>query len=128
MAACEKCWADACSRVMHRGGAVVERYDELMIERADSPCTPQEQAGQWWSEEKQPPQTETPMPETNEDLGRRAVVCHAPDAALDLIFHSCTDIAPEASRSARIWCGGDFCTDNHIVGLRHGFAALEAAP
>jgi hypothetical protein len=37
MSACEKCWADA-------GGNAL-RYANLMIERHDHPCTPEQQAG-----------------------------------------------------------------------------------
>lgn len=37
MSACEKCWADA--------GGDMERYAQLLKERADNPCTPEQQAG-----------------------------------------------------------------------------------
>jgi hypothetical protein len=37
MSACEKCWADA--------GGSYERYLELLAERANNPCTPEQQAG-----------------------------------------------------------------------------------
>ena len=42
MPSCEKCWSDA-----HRGPqfSVAEEYWRLMEERADNPCTPEEQAG-----------------------------------------------------------------------------------
>jgi len=47
---CEKCWADA-----YKGGYVdqAEEYQRLILERQDHPCTPREQAGQWWDEDKQ---------------------------------------------------------------------------
>jgi hypothetical protein len=37
MPACEKCWEDA--------GGDSERYRELLVERKDNPCTPEEHAG-----------------------------------------------------------------------------------
>ena len=37
MSACEKCWRDA--------GGDPDRYHELLNQRKDSPCTPEEQAG-----------------------------------------------------------------------------------
>lgn len=37
MASCEKCWSDA--------GGSPERYSELLAERVDNHCTPEEQAG-----------------------------------------------------------------------------------
>ena len=50
---CEKCWDDAYlrSRLSHR-----EQHDcylELIKERRETPCTPKQQAGQWWDLEKQ---------------------------------------------------------------------------
>lgn len=53
MSACEKCWQDAYlkSRLGFRSQS--ECYHKLLEERKDNPCTPQEQAGQWWDEEKQ---------------------------------------------------------------------------
>jgi len=42
---CEKCWKDAQTAVMLRGGSVVERYNELLKERGNNPCTPAEQLG-----------------------------------------------------------------------------------
>jgi len=47
---CEKCWAEA-----YRWGFVdqAEEYSRLVLERKDHPCSPREQAGQWWDEEKQ---------------------------------------------------------------------------
>jgi len=44
MVSCEKCWRDA-----HRGGPcedVAKQYAELIEERKDTPCTPEEQAGE----------------------------------------------------------------------------------
>lgn len=37
MASCEKCWSDA--------GGNPDTYHELILERKDKPCTPEEQAG-----------------------------------------------------------------------------------
>jgi len=50
---CEKCWADAASRVYGTGRDQYKAYKELLEERKDHPCTPQEQAGAWWNEENQ---------------------------------------------------------------------------
>jgi len=36
-ASCEKCWRDA--------GGVAETYENLLKERADNPCSPEERAG-----------------------------------------------------------------------------------
>lgn len=33
--------------------AQYEHYNDLLEERKDNPCSPKEQAGQWWNEEKQ---------------------------------------------------------------------------
>lgn len=41
MASCEKCWSDA--GIM--GGDKTENYANLIEERKDDPCTPEEQAG-----------------------------------------------------------------------------------
>lgn len=38
MATCEKCWRDA--------GGDPERYNQLIVERRDTPCTPEQQAGE----------------------------------------------------------------------------------
>jgi len=48
---CEKCWADA----WHPFGDQAERYSKLVKERTERGqiCTPKEQAGDWWDEEKQ---------------------------------------------------------------------------
>lgn len=48
MTMCEKCWADAFG-----SGDQPRRYRELLEERKDNPCTPRQQAGQWWDEEEQ---------------------------------------------------------------------------
>jgi len=53
MSSCEKCWGDAYLRMRNTGKAQYICYHELLIERAGNPCTPEEQAGQWWDEEKQ---------------------------------------------------------------------------
>ncbi len=54
MSSCEKCWADAYRMVM--GGnadSQTEAYMQLIEERKDNPCSPKDQAGQWWDDEKQ---------------------------------------------------------------------------
>ena len=53
MPGCEKCWNDAGMRSRETGKNKVECYHELLIERKDNQCTPKEQAGQFWDEEKQ---------------------------------------------------------------------------
>ena len=50
---CEKCWADAAMAAHHRGGSQVDHYDRLLKERADNPCSPREQAGEFWCEATQ---------------------------------------------------------------------------
>ena len=39
MPSCEKCWTDA--------GGNPDRYSRLIKEREDTPCTPEEQAGEY---------------------------------------------------------------------------------
>lgn len=54
MASCEKCWWDAHKLV--RDGVftnIAEAYHYLLKKRDKNPCTPKEQAGQFWDEEKQ---------------------------------------------------------------------------
>jgi hypothetical protein len=54
MVSCEKCWWDAHTLV--RDGVftnIPEAYSYLIKKRNDNPCTPKEQAGQFWDEEKQ---------------------------------------------------------------------------
>lgn len=46
MSACEKCWGDAYSRMMCQPEkSQTEHYRDLLNERKDNPCTPEEQAG-----------------------------------------------------------------------------------
>ena len=45
MSACEKCWSDAYTRSIGDGKTQAERYSELINERKDNPCTPEQQAG-----------------------------------------------------------------------------------
>ena len=42
MSACEKCWRDAHAAGT---GCAPDEYHRLLRERADSPCSPEEQAG-----------------------------------------------------------------------------------
>ena len=52
---CEKCWGDAYLRYRMRGGFQADHYRDILKERdeAGEVCTPREQAGQFWDEEKQ---------------------------------------------------------------------------
>ena len=47
MASCEKCWSDAGWAAHLRGGDKVDHYHRLLEERKDSPCSPEEQCGEW---------------------------------------------------------------------------------
>ena len=40
VSSCEKCWRDS--------GGNSEDYEQLLEERKDRPCSPEDQAGQWW--------------------------------------------------------------------------------
>ena len=56
MATCEKCWADAYRAAMsdpYKDQAT--HYDRILADRnLHGPiCTPREQAGPWWDEERQ---------------------------------------------------------------------------
>lgn len=51
MTACEKCWGDAWIMSQTTGHSQSECYRKLLIERAANPCSPEEQAGEWWDEE-----------------------------------------------------------------------------
>ena len=53
MSACEKCWGDAVLRSYGSGRSQVECYQDLLRERESNPCSPRDQAGQFWDEEKQ---------------------------------------------------------------------------
>lgn len=53
MAMCEKCWGDAFLETLAGFHDQSYYYQKLLLERKDSPCTPREQAGQFWDEEKQ---------------------------------------------------------------------------
>lgn len=43
---CEKCWSDAYLNTLGTTKTQAERYGELMDERKDNPCTPEQQAGE----------------------------------------------------------------------------------
>jgi hypothetical protein len=46
MAACEKCWGDAYLRTLSDPSKEqYEHYRDLIAERKDNPCTPEQQAG-----------------------------------------------------------------------------------
>jgi hypothetical protein len=53
MPMCEKCWGDAYMRSYGSSKSQAEAYIELLEERKDHHCTPKQQAGQWWDDEKQ---------------------------------------------------------------------------
>ncbi len=53
MTSCEKCWNDAFVISKLTSVSQTECYLQLLKERKNKPCTPKEQAGQFWDEEKQ---------------------------------------------------------------------------
>ena len=52
MSSCEKCWADAWLRSRETGVSQTEAYLALIKERESAPCSPKDQAGQWWDEKR----------------------------------------------------------------------------
>jgi len=46
MAACEKCWGDAYKRMITTGLDQAECYKQILFERREEPCSPEEQAGE----------------------------------------------------------------------------------
>jgi len=54
MAACEKCWGKAYTRSRCTGKSQAECYQEILkeVDEAETICTPEESAGQWWDVEK----------------------------------------------------------------------------
>ena len=46
MAACEKCWNDAYVLSRTLGGSQADRYQQLLKERKDNPCTSEQQRGE----------------------------------------------------------------------------------
>lgn len=53
MACCEKCWSDAYFMSLATKKSQAECYTELLQKRKDNPCSPKEQAGEYWDEENQ---------------------------------------------------------------------------
>jgi hypothetical protein len=54
MASCEKCWSDAYVRMLQNPDkSQTDHYIDLLNEREKIPCSPKEQAGNWWDEENQ---------------------------------------------------------------------------
>jgi hypothetical protein len=47
---CEKCWGDAYLRSRLSFKSQAECYTDLLKERINNPCTPEEQAGEYWDE------------------------------------------------------------------------------
>jgi len=56
MAGCEKCWADAFRRSYGTSKSQTECYYELLEERKDNPCTPEQQK---YGYQKHPEKTKT---------------------------------------------------------------------
>ena len=52
MAGCEKCWSDSYFKARYTGKPQHECYLELLELRKDNPCTPEEQAGDYWESEQ----------------------------------------------------------------------------
>jgi len=50
---CEKCWSDAGFFETMGDETKTDVYHRFIEERKSNPCTPIEQAGQWWDEKKQ---------------------------------------------------------------------------
>jgi hypothetical protein len=53
MNACEKCWGDAYRLSLNTGNDQSTCYKQLLEERKSNPCSPREQAGQFWDEKLQ---------------------------------------------------------------------------
>jgi hypothetical protein len=53
MAVCEKCWRYAYTMSRITGRLQGDCYQDVLASRAGNPCTPKEQAGEFWDEEKQ---------------------------------------------------------------------------
>jgi hypothetical protein len=53
MSSCEKCWAEAYTRSLGNGKSQTENYNDILAEKIGKACSPKEQAGQFWDEEKQ---------------------------------------------------------------------------
>ncbi len=47
MSACEKCWNDAYMQTVGTCKSQTERYRELLEERKNKPCTPEQQSGEY---------------------------------------------------------------------------------
>jgi len=52
MSCCEKCWADAYRRSYGTSKSQTDCYYELLEERKDNPCSPDEQSGKCFDEEE----------------------------------------------------------------------------
>ena len=68
MAACEKCWGDAYLYSYGTSQTQSEAYQELLEERKDNPCTPEEQAGQWWNKANQIDERKIPKDLNNDEI------------------------------------------------------------
>jgi len=54
MSMCEECWGDAyMGTLAHPTKSQPDHYEELLEERKDNPCSPKQQAGQFWDEKSQ---------------------------------------------------------------------------
>ena len=50
MPMCERCWADAFRMAMATGKSQPDCYLELLEERKDNPCSPEDQRGDFMKE------------------------------------------------------------------------------
>ena len=55
MAMCEKCWGEAYFRSLYSGKSQADCYHDVLkeVEERGDICTPKEQAGQFWDDEKE---------------------------------------------------------------------------
>jgi len=49
---CEKCWQDAKKEGYANDTSVYDHYKRILKERENNPCSPKEQAGIFWDDEK----------------------------------------------------------------------------
>lgn len=62
MSACERCWGDAFVRQLGMAMCQSTAYRQILEERKENPCTPREQAGQWWCEAHEHDTRRSPCP------------------------------------------------------------------
>jgi hypothetical protein len=72
MGACEKCWNDAYTATLARGGTQVEHYLRLLAGRAENPCEP--------AHRSEPEDRHAPAAQAADAVRRRRVPkCRLPD-------------------------------------------------